>query len=110
VGIAVVPDLEVIFDALKSSRKSANLKARPACSLVVGGWSGEQTVQCEGEAFEPAGEERTRYLEIYFGVRPGGRERMQWPGITFFVVRPRWVRYSDFDQQPPLTEEFRCPV
>ncbi|HTV82528.1 MAG TPA: pyridoxamine 5'-phosphate oxidase family protein [Acidobacteriaceae bacterium] len=110
VGIAVTPDLEVVFDALKSSRKTANLTARPACSLVVGGWSGEQTVQYEGEAFEPAGEERTRYLETYFEAWPGGRERMQQPGITHFVVRPRWVRYSDFDQQPPLVQEFNFPV
>jgi pyridoxine/pyridoxamine 5'-phosphate oxidase len=109
VGIAVTPELEIIFDALRSSRKSANLTARPACSLVVGGWSSEQTVQVEGEAFEPAGEERTRYLEVYFGVWPDGRERMQWPGITHFVVRPRWIRYSDFDQKPPVIEEVRLP-
>lgn len=105
VGIAVTPELEIIFDALKSSRKSANLTARPACSLVIGGWSSEQTVQCEGEAFAPTGEERARYLEVYFAAWPGGRERMQWPGITHFVVRPRWIRYSDFDQQPPVIEE-----
>lgn len=37
VGIAVTPELEIVFDALKSSRKSANLTARPACSLVIGG-------------------------------------------------------------------------
>lgn len=107
VGIAVTPELEIIFDALKSSRKASNLTARPACSLVIGGWSGEQTVQFEGEAFEPVGEERARYLEVYFGVWPGGRERMQSPGITHFVVRPRWIRYSDFDQQPPVVEELR---
>lgn len=109
VGIAVTPELEIIFDALKSSRKAANLTARPACALVIGGWSSELTVQYEGEAFEPAGEERERYLEVYFGVWPGGRERMQSPGITHFVVRPRWIRYSDFDQQPPVIEELRFP-
>jgi hypothetical protein len=30
---------------------------------------------------------------------------MAWPGITWFVVRPTWIRYSDFDQRPPLIEE-----
>ena len=110
VGIAVTPELEIVFDTLKSSRKFANLAARPACSLVIGGWSSEQTTQFEGEAFEPTGEERARHLETYFEVWPGGRERMQWPGITHFVVRPRWVRYSDFDQKPPLIEEFRFPA
>ena len=26
--------------------------------------------------------------------------------IVYFVVRPKWVRYSDFDQRPPLIREF----
>lgn len=110
VGIAVTPELEIIFDMRKSSRKYANLAARPACSLVIGGWSGEQTVQYEGEAFEPEGAERARYLETYFEVWPGGRDRMQSPTIAFLVVRPRWIRYSDFDQRPPLIEEFQFPA
>ncbi len=106
-GIAVTTKLEVIFDMLKASRKYANLTARPVCSLVIGGWSGEQTVQYEGETFEPVGEERARYQEIYFEAWPGGRERMQSPAITFLVVRPRWIRYSDFDQRPPVIEEVK---
>jgi hypothetical protein len=47
VGIAVTPDLEIIFDTVKTSRKYSNLIARPLCSFAVG-WSGEQTVQFEG--------------------------------------------------------------
>jgi len=109
VGIAVTPEHDVIFDMLKTSRKYANLSARPACSLVIGGWSGEQTAQFEGSAFEPAGEERDRYLEVYFSVWPDGRQRMQSPAIAFLVVRPRWIRYSDFDRRPPLIQEFRFP-
>jgi hypothetical protein len=30
---------------------------------------------------------------------------MAWPGIAYFVVRPRWIRYSDFAQKPPRIEE-----
>ena len=30
---------------------------------------------------------------------------MNWPGIAYFVVRPRWIRYSDYDQKPPIIEE-----
>jgi len=104
VGIAVSPELEIIFDTVKSSRKYPNLIARPACSFVVG-WSGEQTVQFEGIAVEPQGRELKRYQEMYFAVWPDGPLRMTWPGLTYFVVRPRWIRYSDFDQRPPLIEE-----
>lgn len=104
VGIATSPDLEIIFDTLKSTRKYANLMARPACSFVVG--SGEQTVQFEGMAVEPASSERNHYQAIYFAAWPDGPSRMTWPGITHLVVHPRWIRYSDFDQRPPLIQQF----
>src|SRR5215472_17991361 len=48
-GIAITPQLEIIFDTVKSSRKYPNLISRPACSFVIGGWGvTEQTVQYEG--------------------------------------------------------------
>jgi len=105
VGIAVTPDLEIVFDTVTSSRKYLNLIARPACSFVVG-WAGEQTVQLEGIAVEPVGQELQRYQEVYFATWPAGVERARWPGIAYFVVRPRWIRYSNFDQTPPLIVEF----
>ena len=33
-------------------------------------------------------------------------ERLSWPDIAYLAVRPKWVRYSDFDQNPPYIEEF----
>lgn len=107
VGIAVSDELEIVFDTVKSSRKYKNLVERQSCSVVVGGWSSEQTVQYEGVAFEPMGEELARYQKIYFAAWPDGPARMTWPGIAYFAVRPRWVRYSDFDQSPVLVEEMR---
>jgi pyridoxine/pyridoxamine 5'-phosphate oxidase len=105
VGIAVTEDLEIIFDTVKSSRKYGNLIARPECSFVFG-WAGEQTVQYEGTAEELGGDRLHRYQQIYFRVWPDGPERLSWPGIVYFVVKPKWVRYSDFDQSPPLIQEF----
>jgi len=105
VGIAVTPELEVVFDTLKSSRKWRNLMTNSSCSLVIG-WAGEITVQYEGRALQPDGSELARYQEIYFAKWPDGPIRLSWPGITYFVVQPRWIRYSDFYQNPPLIEEF----
>jgi hypothetical protein len=106
-GIAISPRLEIIFDTVRSSRKYPNLISRPNCSFVVGGWSsGEQTVQYEGIAQELAPPRLAHYQEIYFGTWPDGPARMNWPGIVYFVVRPTWIRYSDFDQNPPLIREF----
>ena len=106
VGIAVTPELEIVFDTVKSSRKYPNLIARPSCSFVVG-WAGEQTVQFEGVAYEPTGAELKKYREAYFAVWTDGPARREWPGIAYFVVRPRWIRYSDFDQRPAVIEELK---
>jgi hypothetical protein len=109
VGIATTPELEIVFDTVKSSRKYPNLVEHPSCCFVVG-WGGERTVQFEGVAFEPKGAELERYLETYFAAWPDGPARLSWPGITHFVVSPRWIRYSDFDRTPPLIEEIEFPV
>ena len=110
VGIATTPQLEIVFDTVKSSRKYPNLIARPACSLVIGGWGpGEQTVQFEGQAEELRSPNLERYQTAYFNVWPDGPARMSWPGIVYFAVHPAWIRYSDFDQNPPLIREFTFP-
>ena len=103
-GIAVTPELEIVFDTVKTSRKYPNLVERAKCSVVVG-WEGQQTVQFEGVAVELRGEALQRYQEIYFAVWPEGRERLRWPAIAYFVVRPRWIRYSDYERKPPLFAE-----
>jgi Pyridoxamine 5'-phosphate oxidase len=108
VGIAVTPELEIVFDTVNSSRKYRNLTQQPSCSFVVG-WGGEKTVQYEGTATEPKGAELERCQEAYFAVWPDGLARMSWPGIAYFVVRPKWIRYSDYDQNPPLIEEMLFP-
>ena len=105
VGIAVTPELEIIFDTVSSSRKYGDLLANPAASFVIG-WEGEVTVQYEGQAFQPTGPDLARYQQMYFEAWPDGPERLSWPGIAYFVVSPRWIRYSDFDRRPPLIEEF----
>jgi pyridoxamine 5'-phosphate oxidase-like protein len=104
VGIGVTPELEIIFDTVKSSRKFRNLMSNSGCSLVVG-WAAEVTVQYEGEADQPKGVALARYQQAYFARWPECRSHLSWPGITYFVVRPRWIRYSDFDQNPPFIEE-----
>jgi general stress protein 26 len=109
VGVAVTRELEIIFDTVKSSRKFQNLVVNPRCSLAIG-WAGETTVQYEGVARQPESGELARYLQIYFATWSDGPSRLSWPGITHFVVRPTWMRYSDFDQRPPFIQEFTFPI
>jgi pyridoxine/pyridoxamine 5'-phosphate oxidase len=104
VGIAITPDLEIVFDTIKTSRKYANLIARPSCSVVLW-WAGEQTVQFEGLAIEPKGAALNQYQDAYFATWAECRAHLAWPDIAYLVVQPRWIRYSDFEQRPPLIEE-----
>ena len=105
VGFAITPELEIVFDTVKSSRKYPNLMANPACSFVIG-WAGEKTAQYEGLAEECAGAEGERYKEMYFRAWPECVAHRSWPGIVYFVVRPVWIRYSAFDSSPALIREF----
>ncbi len=106
VCIATTPGLEIVFDTMDSTRKYANLLSRPRCSVVLG-WGGMQTVQVEGEAELLQGAELERCRDVYFAALTNAPARLRWPGLTYFLVRPRWIRYSDFYQGPPLVQEFR---
>jgi hypothetical protein len=108
VGIAVSDRFEIIFDTLASTRKAVNLRRNPGAALVVGGLiaGDERTAQIEGIADEPTGEELERLKSVYYSVYPDGPSRLDWPGLTYFRVRPTWIRFSDFNQAPPLIVEF----
>ena len=108
VGIAVSNDFEIVFDTIDTSRKAQNLRQRAAISFVLGGLTlnDERTVQYEGVADEPNGAERARLTELYYAVFPDGRERQKWPGLIYIRARPTWLRYSDYNQNPPQIMEF----
>ena len=103
VGIAVSDAFEIVFDTIGTSRKARNLRARAGIAFVIGSLAGdaERSVQFEGVADEPTGAERARLTALYYAVFPDGRERLQWPGLTYIRATPTWLRYSDYDQQPP---------
>jgi PPOX class probable F420-dependent enzyme len=104
VGYGVSDDLEIVFDTLASTRKHANLRRDPRVALVIG-WDDERTVQIEGLADFPTGDELDRIRECYFAAYPDGRDRLGWPGITHVRIRPSWLRYSDFTPRPALVVE-----
>ncbi len=103
IGIAVSAQLELVFDTLGTSRKATNLRREPRVALVVG-WDEEQTVQLEGHADEPTGDELALLQGVYFEQFPDGPERQRWPDITYFRVRISWARYSDFRPGGSVTQ------
>ena len=108
VGIAVTDRFEIVFDTLDSTRKARNVRRNPRLAFVIGGVTDgeERTVQYEGIADEPSGEELERLKAIYYSVYPDGPSRLSWPGLIYVRVRPTWIRYTDYTVEPPEILEF----
>lgn len=96
VYIAVTPELELIFYTLQTNRKCVNLRRDPRIAVVIG-WDSEQTLQYEGTAKELCAEELDAAKAIYLDMLPDRSGRMGWPGLTFFRVKPTWLRFSNYD-------------
>jgi uncharacterized protein YhbP (UPF0306 family) len=108
IGFAVTDDLQIVFEALESTRKIQNLRRNPRIALVIGGWTAgdERTVQYEGVADEPQGEELEHLKAVYLQRFPGGWSRKSWSGWVYVRVRPTWLRYSDYRSKSPSIVEF----
>ena len=109
VGVATSAEFEVVFDTTETTRKHANLRHDSRVSLVMSG-PGEQTLQVEGFAAPlPArGQDGADLREVYYAAWPDGRARLEWPGLVYWRISPRWARYSDFDRGP-LIKTFHWP-
>jgi|SRR6185369_2102391 len=108
VGFAVSDRFEIVFDTLSTTRKAQNLRQNPKIALVIGGVAAgdERTAQYEGLADEPAGDELERLKQVYYAAYPDGPSRLAWPNLIYVRVQPTWVRYSDYNSDPPLIVEF----
>ena len=108
VGYAVTDELEILFDTVRTSRKHRNMMANPQVSFTFGNTApaevDERTAQYEGLAEELAGATLDRLRPIYLATWPECAIHQQWPDICWFVLRPRWIRYTAYD--PPLTQEW----
>lgn len=107
VGVAVSDQGEIVFDTLSASRKCANLRRHPRAAIVLGSLANDAswTIQVEGPADEPTGADRERLVNLYLAVFPDGADRQDWPGLTYFRVRPQWLRWSDYATATPEVVE-----
>jgi general stress protein 26 len=108
IGVAISESAELCFDTNIPTRKCQNLRRDPRIAVVIG-WDDQQTVQYEGIADEPVGSELVAVKAAYFAHFPDGRTRESWPDITYFRVKPTWIRYSDFRGPSPKVIEFVRP-
>jgi general stress protein 26 len=105
IGVAVTDRGELLFDTVSQSRKHRNLLANPRVAFVIG-WEQERTVQYEGIAEVPTDAELPDAKRCYFDRFPDAPARQTWPGIVYWRVRPTWIRYSDFNANPPIIQEW----
>jgi pyridoxine/pyridoxamine 5'-phosphate oxidase len=103
-GFALTQANEVVFDTLSTSRKVVNLARNPLAALVIG-WDDNISLQIEGLGRRPVGDDLASAKAAYFREWPDGRARENWPNIAYVVVRPKWVRYSNYSGAP-VVEEF----
>ncbi len=107
VNIAVTPNLELIFFTIQTNRKCVNLRLDPHLAAVIG-WEDVQTLQYEGVADEPRDEDLKECEKTYLKKFPDRVVRSMWPGLTFFRVRPVWLRFSSYGH-PWYVEEYSFP-
>ena len=113
IGIAITPKFELIFDTINVTRKCLNLRRDPHAAFVIG-WSGDflqhcggyETLQYQGLADELKEPDLDQLLEVYLATHPEGLRRQGWPGLTYFRVRPLWLRVSNY-YRPQHVEEIR---
>jgi pyridoxine/pyridoxamine 5'-phosphate oxidase len=109
------PELELIFYTLQTARKCENLQRDGRISFVIG-WpqendrvSNQDTVQYEGRAEEQEGSARDAAKDLYLAGLPENAGMAAWPGLTFFRVRPVWIRFSSYGK-PWRVEEMSFDV
>jgi uncharacterized pyridoxamine 5'-phosphate oxidase family protein len=105
VDVSVRDNLEIVFDTFKETRKFDNLVERPSVAFVVG-WSDNITVQYEGEATQVPVADLEQYQQAHLDSVPAEREFLE-RGALMFKATPRWIRYSDFNREPPELIEIR---
>ena len=102
VNLAVTDDLEVIFETIQTTQKCINLRRNPRAAVVAS--LGEETLQYQGIADEPDAFALKPLLEVYFAAQPAALRHRGWPGLTWFRVKPRWIRLSRYGDTWDVSE------
>lgn len=93
--LAVTDRGELVFDAKPDSRKVANLRRDGRIAIVIGGADGT-TLQCEGVADAPGGDELERCAAAYVAAFPEFADSIGGGGVVVLRVVLQWARYGDF--------------
>lgn len=102
---AVEDDLSIILSTHKSSRKCTYIKENSQVALVFGWAFNQPNIQYEGVAsIIEEGEEYKEYEKLFFSANPYARVFKK-PETIFIVVKPTWIRWTNFMHIPPEIKE-----
>lgn len=90
--LAATAEGRIVFVTKWDARKAVNLRDNPRVAVVVG-WERGITVQVEGLAELPAGDERVELARLFEERFPGASTRED--DFALFRVQPVWARYYD---------------
>lgn len=99
VGFGETDKFQLIFGTSNGSRKYSNLIKNPNVAVVIG-WDGPRTVQYEGTARELTGAETAKYADGYYAKNPSARKYKDLADQSYFLVDPKWLRYTDLSSEP----------
>jgi general stress protein 26 len=106
-AISQTDNLELVFQTPKSYRKYINLKKNPNVAVAFG-WDVKEfiTVQYEGIAKEARGQEIDECRKIHIAKNPESEKYAYIPENKYFRVKPKWIRYWDFNSNEKIELSF----
>lgn len=93
-SLAAMDDGSLVFDARADSRKIANLRGDGRVAVTVGGRDGA-SLQCEGIASLPVGEDRARCVAAFLERFPEFSASID-GGAVVVWIRPTWARFGEY--------------
>ena len=98
--------LEIIFGTYDDSRKYECLKSNPNVSVALG-WDEDlgHTLQYEGVAEEMSGADFEDCLKVHLEKLPGAKKYVYDERERFFKIRPKWMRFTEYWEEPPKSFE-----
>ena len=106
VGFAEDTELWIIFGTSLNSRKAQNIIKDSRVSVTFG-FNGSITVQYEGIAKLLEGNELEERQKVYFKKRPETIEYKNNPEQVYILIKPSWLRYTDYSNNPAVIEELK---
>jgi len=98
-AIAVNDKGEVLMSTEPNTRKIQNLPINPLSSIIVGGLD-SPSVQLDGETIIASGAMAQEVKNQILAIHPDTADYLSATSV-FLKFTPKWLRYSDFSQNPP---------